>query len=566
MSGQDLKLFVKACFATLLQFIYTTLVFIALQPRALARAIYSSYSHDKARRLGSHLLRVAVEDVTPMLMVRYGNDLLQNYDPEQSQSQNPETGYTLTALGFLVFVRSMQFAADAIAKGYIFRKTVQFGVRMVALTLEATDVANSNVTPMTICQEQHCNPLRFLKGSVRANLNYGIIEVLIKVVEYIPTVGPSASMIITIYHQGRYVTTLILPICNRHQEVYMVENPEFVLSQGFVYQSLSSVVPIGIEYLTSIPRVYYQSPMSQFLLIMQVSIAARMDLPKAVGKSTRYLTEPLALLSVVLDVIFEVVLLGLKRYIPQQFEKGGSPIPWDKVTSCILQIWSSPLVQKIRFFLLPRMLQSLHRFKNDPLISQHWESMRMDTLTIIREIQKYRRRPAVKTLIKTRKLTVEMAHQLWNLPRFATRFLIDFLQAPGVSNRLGDWERYLEQAFAGEPQSIIPGNKSFNADREPLSLPLTPREHPLADTDAEVNLALIHGIEVQEIARAESSEPSTSNPQSLRPSDEEDIDWSALNRHSVFSKPAKNDAQIGGIRKHIADGDDEINFDAVFYR
>lgn len=491
MKRQDATLFLKGWLGFFLQFIQTAFVFFAMQSRALRKTIQESWSNEKARRFASRLWRVAEEDVRPIVLVGCANELAQTYLSDQIDIPEPEDGYALSTLGFFALVYSSKFVVSAIVSGYLFRKKLQFGVRMLAITLEATDVARSAVQIKNICEEEGCNTLRYLKGAVRDNVNYWVSDVLIRGVELIPVMGTTTATILSVYHQGRYVMTLVLPICNRHQEVYIIENPGLIMSHGFTYQFLSTVVPITIEYTTGFSREIYQSPLSQLFLIMQVSLAARMELPQPVSKAKRAIIDPVTLLVALIDLVFEVVLLGLKRYIPQRVANSeGSSIPWDKLLSGLSRIWSNPVVQRILFFILPRMLQSLHRFRNDQLISQHWESWRGEALIVIRMIKDYLSNPLVIAAAKMKTITVEVLHNTQlNLPKFVTRFLIDLARIPDIVNRLGDLERFLEAAYAGDPQAIIPSIKPYIEDVRPEAETATSGANSLTDDEDGVNLA-----------------------------------------------------------------------------
>lgn len=488
MGWQEAWTKVKNGVGLLAEVVTNTVYYLCQQPAAAARASYAALTHDKTKRLAKHLLHVGVDDLVPIVLTSYLNDEIQRQgqayaaSSAEDDSYNPSQLYLQSALLFLV---------NAVALGYITRKKMEFFVRMMAVNLEAADVAYEQNPSMTLCQEEECSSLRKFKASNKDVISYFSTKIFIRLVGLVPTVGESVSYVLDLYHEGQYVATMMIPLCGRHQEQYLREYPEFALAQGLMLQATTTYVPVALEGLAravtlgmtsfvpwavgsmtdhhmtnvvanfaaetieSIPglaSIYYKNLLGKFLLVGQVMIASHMVLPPPVKKSTRNLPpDPIVIFVGFVDISFEVVLAGLKKLVPILLKRPEpSIIPWGEVITCIEQTWSNPWVDKAKPYLLPPMLQSGENFIKDPLINRRWESIRTEVIAVLRGIEDARKTYLAQAAMKGPGLTALSVNFIWGIPKFLTRRLVEILKSDVSMAKVSDLRRAFEGLYTGE--------------------------------------------------------------------------------------------------------------------
>jgi hypothetical protein len=251
---------------------YTTMAYSLQQVGAVPSLVRSAVSHEPTQQLLSHLGRIAVEDLVPITLVNYANQLLQSSGQQYLDDYEDDT--LLSAHTLLV---STLYLLQAATWAFKTRQQTQFLIRSAVLTIEAPGLVNeAHENPrFSICKKEECSTLRFAQGSVRDLVTYLATEGAISLLSYTPVIGGPLSSSLSVYHRGRYVLTVVLPeVCNRHQITYLKENSELALSLGLGHFASSSLVNSVIHSMTGIPLTLYGNQVEQLMLITHMLLAA----------------------------------------------------------------------------------------------------------------------------------------------------------------------------------------------------------------------------------------------------------------------------------------------------
>lgn len=414
---------------------------------------------EKISNLAKGGARIIVEDAIPLTVISYFYQVLAQQG-ENYLEENPDEDWLSanTALSMGLF---LMWGAHWI---YSTRKQTQIAVRTTVLALEAGGVFNSiRQTPsMDLCIEKKCTTLRFLKGSFRDIIEYWATKAAIAFIGYVPVVGGKLAAVFDVYHNGRYVTTLVLPeLCGPDQERYLREYPELALANGIMHYVLSKFVCSMIEHYSGIPSVFYESTVRQFLLITQIGIASQMSLPPAVKEPKRNIPDPIAAYESAIGFVVDTTALGLKKKIPEMLKKQTVPvIPWEKIPGYAQFIWSNPVSENvIKRLLVPRMLRSEKAFINDPVIP--WPLLRKRIIAAIKNIEDVKAHPLTKIALLSPSTTAEIARPIFGTPKAVVELLLNLMKNEEVMRRLGVVRNHVGGLHPGEAPPLPSPENTF---------------------------------------------------------------------------------------------------------
>lgn len=261
---------------------YNTVLGMFELVNAAPKAVHSAVYHPKTRMVAGHVTRIIVEDLLPLVAVTYANDMIQRTGRDYCEDESDSALLSIDT-AIQMGLGLLQLATWT----YSVRKKMQIAVRMTVLTMEAGKAFNEvrKESPMTRCIKEQCPILQFLQGSIRDTISYFATEAAISLIGYIPYVGGCIAAVLSIHHHGRYIMTIVLPdLCNEHQVEMLTEYSEQALSLGLGHAALTFLAVHGIEYLTHVPRSFYEAAIQQFMLLTTVCVAAHRPLPPAITK------------------------------------------------------------------------------------------------------------------------------------------------------------------------------------------------------------------------------------------------------------------------------------------
>ena len=420
----------KSTIASVTEYSYNTVVYLFEQFGAIPRVLHSTLQKKTNRAVAGHLLRIAAEDLVPLVLVSVTHDYLQTRG-QAYLDDDPDNAVLSADFLLQMSLYLLQTAAWA----YSVRKKTQLLVRTSIVTLEAPSLLNQmkNTQDMSICLDEKCSSLRFAQGSIRDLGAYWSTEGAIACVRYFPVVGVSLASVLSVYHRGRYVLATALPnVCNRHQIVYMQEHSELALSLGVAQATSAWLIQSLVETLTGIPSVLYSSAIDQLLLIAQMNVATHLTLPIAKNKSTRQLLDPVFYYQKAVGFTLDLLLLGLKIKIPRMLE--GSQ-PGTHMKEFLRQIPESKFLHaakklhqtKMARIFLPRLLHSTNAFIHDPIIQYHWPQVQSMLINYLKTIESLREHPAIIASSSMPEVSSALMISLFGTPKYITKFILQLV-------------------------------------------------------------------------------------------------------------------------------------------
>jgi hypothetical protein len=393
-----------------------------------------------------HLLQIAREDILPLVLVTYTNQLIQSHGKNYLEEE--------PAYPWLSIKTALQIALYLGQAGtwiYKTQKQTQLLVHSAIVTLEAPILLNKSriLAPSNVCLEAQCSTLRFAQGSVRDIVTFFATEFVISLIGYVPIAGGTTASVLSIYHRGRYVLTIVLPeVCNRHQVIYLKEHSELALSLGLGHFSSSFLLNKALEMSTGIPQIYYKSAIDQLLLIVQMSVAAHLHLPQPQKESKRTLPDPVLLYQDLIGFLFDVMLLGLKLKIPRMmnareteaFKESLKQLPWDNILKFLQLIHDHPAAQ----ILLPKLLRSTELFLADPIIAYDWEALRTCMITILETIEALNQHLAIRLSSLAPEAASTLVQAVFGTPKFINKTLLQLIIDPDVIAVIRKWRSDLQ--------------------------------------------------------------------------------------------------------------------------
>ncbi len=425
---------------------YQTMIYALEQAYALPEALLSIATHAPTQNVAKHLLRIAGEDLLPLVLVSYTSHLIQTQgrDYIKEEPDHPWLSTRATLQAGLYFLQAATWA-------FKIRKQTQLLVRTTIVAIEAPPAINSArlYPPLTICQDEQCSTLRFIQGSLRNVVTYWATEAAISLVGYIPVAGKIIATPASIYHRGRYVLSIVLPeVCNRHQVIYFREHSELALSLGLGHLSGSWIVNSMIERATGIPAVFYASTVDQFLLIMQMSVVSQMRLPAPLKSSARAIPDPVLPYQNGVGFLFDTLLLGLKTKIPRMlkdqnavnFTTAVKTIPIQELFSFIEAIRQNRMAR----ILLPPLVRSLKSFRHDEIIQFHWPALQIIGINTLNNFASLSNHPAIRLSSVAPGVTSSLVETFFGTPRIITKVLLQLITNEDVIALVKTWRQQIE--------------------------------------------------------------------------------------------------------------------------
>ena len=458
--------------SAVVRYSYQTIAHGFDQIAAIPRVLHSAATHPPTQMVAKHVMRVAVEDLIPLVFVTYCNQLIQErgrgYLEDEKEAVWLST-YTAIQAG-LYLLQGITWAFQ------VNRKT-EMMVRMAMVTIEASPMLNGAKTslPMKVCTDppNPCTTLRFMQGSIRDLVAFWSTEAAISLTGYIPVAGGGIAALLSVYHNGRYVLTVVLPdLCNRHQMVYLQDHSELALSLGVGHVASTWLVNSLLEISTGIPRVFYAGAIKQFMLITQMGVAAHLNLPEGKKASTRTLPDPLLYYQSGVGFIVDIILLGLKTKIPRML-KGNDHKS--------LKAWLSHLsasefsylqwvnekvpINQLARVIFPRLIHSKETFITDPVILSNWATVQASLVQTLQTIESLHDLLAVQASSFAPNAAASLAASIFGTPKFLTKLLLQLLSDPVVIEQLRSW-RYQVEKF-----NLIVSTTPVRPDKNALLLP-----------------------------------------------------------------------------------------------
>lgn len=470
---------------------YQTITHCFDQIAVIPKVVHSVVTHPPTRMVAKHLAYITVFNVIPLVCIRFWNQLLQERGQEYlEENQDPAWISTYTAIQMGLYL--LQTATWAIK---VNRQT-EMMVRMAMVTLEATPMLNGAKTtlPMTVCTDppEPCSTLRFMQGSIRDLAAYWATEAAISLTGYIPIAGGSISTLLSVYHNGRYVLTIVLPdLCNRHQMIYLSEHSELALSLGVGHAISSRMVCSFVEAATGIPPVFYNSAVKQLMLITQMSVAAHMNLPVAKKASTRSLVDPIDTFQRGVGFIVDILLLGLKSKIPRMM-KGNDPKNLKEIfkqfsrTELSYLDWIDKKTHAKTFLriLFPRLVHGTDGFIKDPIIRSNWPTVRASVVDTLKIIEFLHEHSVVKAAAYAPKAAASMVASIFGGPKFIAEIVLKLLADEDLIAQLRSWRYQIEKFDVVVPKTSVRVDDAALLLSGQTQMNQAPPRKPVAEVDS----------------------------------------------------------------------------------
>lgn len=465
---------------------YNTIAYLFLQIGAIPPVLKSALNHPPTRSVYRDMLRITLEDLLPFFLVSYSNDLIQSSAQDYlDERDNPAWLSIDTAI--IVSLTLLQ----SLTAAYKLRATLKASTRLAVLLIEASKPLTSidSRQEMEVCQELKCPPLRFVRGSLRRTLAYWFTKGSIFMLSYFPFIGNPLARVLTIYHNGQYIMSLALPdLCSRQQLEYLKEYPELALSLGITHAATAYLIPFltefGVEYLvpsdiqsyfhiesySDTAKSYYGSTLDLFLVLILVSVAAHMHLPKAVKASSRSIFDPLTLYQAVISWCIDTIGLGLKIKVPKMLKEKKVGIPWGQILGKIESLWNHPNLRLLKKIYLPRVLQSTNGLTHDAVIKPHWEALRVTIISFIEAIEKIKEKWKfpINIAVLSPKKVAKLTRFVFGAPVAVTEIIIKLLGNSFFMEKLGEVRRWLEEMHT-DVSPKVNYNPALTRLREPTT-------------------------------------------------------------------------------------------------
>lgn len=436
---------------------YKTIAFLFEQVGVLPKVVYEAVNHPPTKKWVKHLAHITAVDLIPLVLVSYTHHLLQTMGQNYLNQQNDPEGEPLTTNSYMAIQTGLYLLSVA---NWTFstHQKLKLLVDTTLVTLEAPVAVNGihASPPSTICVEANCSTLRFLQGSVRDLTTYFATEAAISLVGFVPIIGGTTSAMLTVYHRGRYVLTVVLPdLCNRHQMIYLREHSELALSLGLGHAASAHVVNSMIESATGISPIFYKATIDQITLLTHMAVAAQLRLPPATLSSNRSQIDPVQVYQDGIGYTFDIFSKGLKTMLlhrerPRSVKEMVKTVPWTKISANIDRVRSFPLA----YILLPKSLLSFQAFIHDPIARDLWPVIQDKLINALKLFQTIKEHSAVKLSSKAPEAAITLIWLILGTPKPITRILLQLLSDDEVIEQLHQWQIQLEGLSCDGPKKI----------------------------------------------------------------------------------------------------------------
>jgi hypothetical protein len=472
--------------------------------------LYAVMSDATARPWLKDLGRILKQDVAPMFVANYLNYLAQD---AYKEDQDPATEAMLYGMNILVY-------------GYTKLKLVQFVVHASGLALVAgkqitTDTNDNNARYKLICAE--CTTMRVIKGNVLDIFGYWSTELLTAYV-IAPNFGGFPAALVSGYNSGRYVYTMITPMCNRHQMQNMQQSQALTIAMGISHWFLTALFTAAIHLLTklvgdiyraswnadstintAIPPEYYSARIAQLCVVLEMLIAAKIRWPDPVVQASQGFFDPVIAYQCLIRFQVETYFYGLKRTLPPLLKGTPNTDLWTRIENTAehvsqmayentlnhpwrqaflaLEVWRSPLwenhlvqdalllsakgLKKGVVVVVPPIFYDKQAWFDDFVLGATLEQLRQDGIDTISNLEARRKELLVQWVLwlasKAPKMSAYLASSFTGMPDVVAELLIKALNSESFMRRLVQLRRTLE---GPQPQSLpvlSPEAKTFLA-------------------------------------------------------------------------------------------------------
>ena len=432
---------------------YQTIAYAFEQIGVIPKVVNSIVNHVPTRTVAKHLMRITFEDLVPLVLVTFSNQYLQDRG-KAYLDDDPDNAWLSTDTAIQTTLYLLQAATSV----YSINKKTQIAVRTTIVSLEAPFLLNgvNGASIMTICKEERCSMLRFMQGSLRDIVAYWSTEAAISLIGYVPVAGGPLAAVLSVYHRGRYVLTVVLPdVCNRHQVIYLQKHSELALSLGLGQLGSSWIVNSLLETATGIPRAFYAGAVEQFMLVTQMSVAAHLNLPATQKLSKRALADPILLYQGGVGFMVDTILLGLKVKIPRMLQDRPSrniseiidSLPW----ASMYQFSELILHNKLAHIFLPSLLHDAKSFIQDPIVRSNWTGLRETIINVFTILEKIKNHPAVRASSYMPNVAGTLVEAYLGTPKFLTKLLLQLLTDEKFINKVRAWRSEVEKLKLEDP-------------------------------------------------------------------------------------------------------------------
>lgn len=477
VKGWSNRAWEEATIVNIGNFSYKTLGYILSMPRAALSVGHSIIFDPSMRVFARHMLEASFH-LGMSVAASYAQDQIE--DHSRTYLLDNEEQAWLSSENLMMGLMLLQWGLWTLEKREQAQEIMQTGI----LTLESSNAVLSQLPSEKICQD--CSSLRFLKGSFRDLITYWTTKlILIEGVRYIPWIGEGLAGILIIYHNGSYIATLIWsPLCGRHIDHNINEHPEFILAQGLTHAGVSTVAVWAIEWVTGIPRQYYEIPIQQLALVGQVVVGAHGEKPALVKHSNRLPKDPVRAYEIGVKSSIDLTLEKSKPVLVFTMRKSREvllpkvlPIvrpllnrlpqtprfPWDKIGNVVVLIWGNKATGVLKFLILPSMLQGQEQFVNNSFVRPHWRGLRDKVIKAMLDLEWVSENYAFRLISAVPGTTGDAVELVMGTPKIITETVLYILRNKTFIAKVAAQRRILEGIHSGPPPETQP-----DPDAQPL--------------------------------------------------------------------------------------------------
>ncbi len=468
----------QACF----NYSYATISYSLRQVAAIPSTLSSVVRNPAARKITQHVLRIAVEDLIPLILVSQFLDSI-NQPLQQPNEEEQDFEWASSQFALTTCIRLL----STLGQAYKLRKQIQFFARTTMVVVEAPNLLNQvqQRSHFDVCLEEKCTSLRFAQGALRDNISYLFTEAAIAGLGYIPYIGDPLKMSLGVYHKGRYALTVLMPeVCNRHHVTYLREHSELALSIGLNHYLLTWALAHSIHKFSGFSPSLYQNEVAQLSLILQMLIASHITLPKPSASSKRSGFDPVLMYQNTIGFCIDTFLLGLKIKIERSMKEGPKRSFKEVINRLPIKralYWSHRIETNKGFQLLsPRLLHDINHFKSDPIIKSNWKTFHKSIVYFLYQIELKSQSKLVKVTATLPKLSSIISNKIYGTPKVLTQAALSLLQDPDFINYVRQAKIYLieietsystKQTLEGDWAMISLDRKEKEASHSPAKPP-----------------------------------------------------------------------------------------------
>lgn len=401
---------------------FRTIRYLIKQIPAIWRGVQSLYKHAPTQDISQKAVQIVTHDTLPALLVLTSARWIQNQSIAQHASACLLNTDTVLVTG-LALIKIAQYI-------YLTRLATQRRIHSMLLT---------NTTATSLVRNLQQPPEKqsiFKRGeAIFQDLSiYYMTDIGLWILEYMPYVGTLAAGL-RIYHNGRFITTLLLDLSYPQKKTYLAQYPELALSTGLSYK--------GLQWLTgACVGESSQELLEPLLILIMAGIVSNMSLPTPVKESTRGLD----LFQWGQDGLLwnlEAYLIGVKEKVKHS---KGEPIDWQKWLLTVEKIGKHTATQQLLKIIFPPILLDVKSFSHDLFVQPYWEKGRGMVIDSIIFIEKTKKEHWIKLNLAsyTPWLVSKLAYWCYNIPEAPLKMALKLQKKQSVMRQLGDVRRMLQ--------------------------------------------------------------------------------------------------------------------------